>query len=121
MLDALALLFLPFLLYMFWGPFVFVYAGKLVVKRMRERYGPTEKTQMAAFALLLAIFLPVGVTSEGGNIPVIFPVWLAVLGKFMPAGVNFSFMSFILAVPITPMIWFYVAKEIRRQQANGGR
>jgi hypothetical protein len=116
--DTLAVLFLPFLLYLFWGPFAFVYVAKRVVQRMYQRYSSAERARMAAFGLLLAIFLPVSVTSEGGNIPVIFPLWLALLGKFMPAGVDFSLTSFIFAIPILPIIWFYVAKEIRRQLAN---
>jgi hypothetical protein len=68
--------------------------------------------------ILAAVFLPVGVTSKGGNIPAIFPWWLAVLGMFTRGGIDFSIASFIFAVPFVPVTWFFVSREVYRQEKN---
>lgn len=111
----LLILFFPFLLFIFWGPFAFVYAAKAIIKHLSVRFGNTQTIQLA-FVILVAIFLPVGVTSKGGNIPAIFPWWLAVLGMFTPGGIDFSIASFIFSIPFVPVIWFFVSREVRRQQ-----
>jgi hypothetical protein len=114
-MEFLSFLFLPFLLFIFWGPYAFIHAARAIVKRLSVRLGTTQTIQLA-FVILLAIFLPVGVTSKGGNIPAIFPWWLAVLGIFTPAGVDLSIVSFIFSIPFVPAIWFFVSREVFRQQ-----
>jgi len=106
-------LFLPFLLYVFWGPFAFVYAAKAIIKRLLVQFDAPRST-LLALVILTAIFLPVSVTSKGGNIPVVYPWWLAVLGLATPAGVAFSASSFLLAVAFLPVAWWYVTREVGR-------
>ena len=116
-MDAILILFLPFLLYVFWGPLAFDYAAKKLIKRLMLRFRAAQAIQ-SAVVILAALFLPVGVTSRGGNIPVIYPWWVALLGMFTPAGVDFTIFSFVFAVPFVPVVWFYVAGEVRRQSKN---
>jgi hypothetical protein len=116
-MEAILFLFLPFLLYVFWGPFAFVYAAKKLIKRLMLQFRATQ-TILLAIVILVALFLPVGVTSRGGNIPVIYPWWLALLGMFTPAGVDFRISSFVLAVPFVPVVCFYVYREVSRQSKN---
>jgi len=113
-MEALLPLFLPFLLYALWGPFAFVYAAKKIITQLTGRFNTTQTIRLS-FVILVTLFLPVAVTSKGGNIPAIYPWWLAVLGKFMPAGVEFSISSFMLAVPLVPVIWIYVSRRVIRQ------
>jgi hypothetical protein len=116
-MDAILILFLPFLLYVFWGPFALVYAAKKLIKRLMLQFSATQTVQLAV-VILTALFLPVVVTSRGGNIPAIYPWWLALLGMFMPAGVDFKISSFVFAVPFVPVVLFYVFREVRRQSKN---
>jgi len=71
----------------------------------------------------MLLFLPVAVTGPGGNIAVVFPWWLAVLGMWLPAqaGVEFSAASIILIVLVVPLAMWVIEREVRRQHKNLGR
>jgi hypothetical protein len=126
MLDDIAavmfFLTIPFLLFVFWGPLAFRYATKVTIRHLSKGRDPGQ-TLVAAFWILMSIFMPVAVTSPGGNIPAIFPWWVAVLAALLPGpvGAEFSIGSFLPSVLVLPVAWFYVRREIRRSRESQER
>ena len=88
---------------------------------------PPFGTIWRAFVVLMLLFMPVAVTAPGGNIPVVFPWWLAVLGIWLPTepGVEFSAASIISTILVVPLAMWVIEREVRREHAdeknhNGG-
>ena len=109
--------FFPFVFYILWGPFAFFFTTRWIVKRLRMRH-ERSATLARGFLMLMAIFLPVAVTSPGGNIAVVLPWWVAVLGMWFPleTGVEFSIGSFLLAVFVSPVALWIISREVNRQR-----
>jgi hypothetical protein len=119
MKTLLVCLFFPFVFFILWGPFAFFYAARKVVDRLCMRHDPAA-TVVRSFLILIALFLPVAVTSPGGNIPAVLPWWVAVLGMWLPleAGVEFSVGSFVPAIVAAPVALWIISREVRRRQAR---
>lgn len=122
LLSGLNFLFFPFVFYAFWGAFAFNYAAKAIIKHLNVQLD-AKQTFNRAFVILTAAFLPVIVTSQGGNIPVVYPWWLATLAIFEPGPgkVDLSVFPFMLlsSIPFLCIIWVYVSREVRRQHQDG--
>jgi hypothetical protein len=117
--SPLLFLFFPFVFFLLWGPFAFFFAARKVVGRLGVRHAPGA-TVVRSFVILMAMFLPVAVTSPGGNIAVVFPWWVAVLGLWRPleAGVQFSGGSFVPAILATPVSLWVISREAKRTRGT---
>ena len=115
--TSLDFLLFPFVFYVLWGAFAFNYAAKAIIKHLSAQLD-ARQTFNRAFAILTVVFLPVIVTSQGGNIPVVVPWWFATLAMFQtgPGRVDPSVFPFILlsSIPFVAIIWVNVSRKVRR-------
>ena len=99
MKDVVKALMLPFVFYILWGPFAFAAITHAAIKRQLARRTASSIAARTGFAMA-ALFTPVFVTSEGGNIPVLFPWWLAVVGDLIdPKSVDIGIAQAFMAIP----------------------
>ena len=117
--TLLPYLSLRFVFFILWGPFVFFYAVRKVVGRLCMGHEPPA-TVVRSCLILMTLFLPVAVTSPDGNIPVICPWWVAVLGMWLPseAGVESSAVSFVPAIVAAPVALWVISREVGRRQTD---
>jgi len=119
-LEVLGYLFLPFLFYPIWGIFACYFVAKTISVRVIEKYG-VAGANVAATIVLLTFFTPFLVLSEGGNIPVVFPLIAIYLGYIMdplleaPIGQVSSFLFTFLFIPVSVLVSMFATSRIRRQ------
>lgn len=108
------ILFLPFVFYILWGPFVVPYFIRSTIKELKSQncYNNAEVIQRT-FIMTTTIFLPV-LAGSGGDIPVVYPWWLGVITWFMDGKGDFYrvLFSFFPAVFVVPSTWFYITREV---------
>ena len=107
----------PFVFFIFWGPFAFWFATRATVRYFCMRKHAAGAVT-PSFFILMAVFLPLSATSPGGNIPVIFPWWLAVVGLWAGKDVALSADSVFPAIVAVPLALWFISREARRQRGD---
>jgi len=122
-LEVLGYLFLPFIFYPIWGIFACYFVAKIISARVIGKYGVTG-ANVAATIVLLIFFTPFLVLSEGGNIPVVFPLIAIYLGYITnplleaPIGQVASFFVTFLFIPVSVLVSMFATSRVRRQAAK---
>jgi len=119
-MEILGFLFLPFVFYPIWGIFACFFVAMIVSARVIGKYGFAGACA-AATLVLLVFFTPVVVLSEGGNIPVIFPLIAVYLGYILdpllesPIEQVSSFLFTYLFIPISLLVSMFTSNIVRRR------
>ncbi len=123
-MEILSYLFFPFIFYPIWGIFACFFVAIIISRKVIIKYGVTGATA-ASTLILLVFFTPVVVLSEGGNIPVIFPLMAVYLGYILnplldaPIGHVSSFSVTILFIPVSVFMSIIAAIIVRRKFNRG--
>jgi len=119
-MEILSYLFLPFVFYPIWGIFACFFIALIISQKVVIKYGVIGATA-ASSLILLVFFTPVIVLSEGGNIPVIFPLLAVYLGYILnplldaPREHVSSFSVTLIFVPVSVFMSIIVANIVRRR------
>ncbi|MBW2660109.1 MAG: hypothetical protein JRC87_11060 [Deltaproteobacteria bacterium] len=119
-MEILSYLFFPFVFYPIWGIFACFFVAIVISKKVVIKYGVAGATA-ASTLILLVFFTPVVVLSEGGNIPVIFPLMAVYLGYILnplldaPIEHVSSFSVTIIFAPVSVFMSIIVASIVRRK------
>ncbi len=118
-MEILGYIFLPFVFYPIWGIFACFFVAMIVSARIIGKYGFVAACS-AATLVLLVFFTPVIVLSEGGNIPVIFPLIAVYLGYILnplleaPIG-RISIVDFVYIIPVALLVSVIASIIVQRR------
>lgn len=118
-METLGYVFLPFVFYPIWGIFACFFVATMVSRRVIGKYGFVVACS-AATLVLLAFFTPAIVLSEGGNIPVIFPLIAVYLGyilnPFLEAPIGqVSIIDFVYVTPVAIIVSVVASIVVQRR------
>lgn len=118
-MEILGYIFLPFVFYPIWGIFACFFVAIIVSARIIGKHGFVAACS-ASTLVLLVFFTPVIVLSEGGNIPVIFPLMAVYLGYILnplleaPIG-RISIVDFVYIIPVALLVSVIASIIVQRR------